>query len=474
MKSNREVIVVTKEIPAQATATESAAAPDPRLASILAAHQASMTPLFPPVVFPPQAAVSAESTLELAGIQDEQSRYHRVQVRDDQAESLVAELKASGAVETAYIKPAAENPLGPPEKLESFLAAAPAASIPDFTARQTYLDAAPGGVDAKFAWTLPGGRGASIRVIDIEGAWQFSHLDLLQNQGGLVGGTPYNDVAWRNHGTAVLGEIGADDNGFGTVGIAPLANVAGISHGGLGSAGAIQNSAQRLGAGDILLLEMHRPGPKHNYQVRDDQQGYIAVEWWPDDYLAIAAAVARGVIVVEAAGNGAEDLDANLYDLPGPGFPATWRNPFRGAIRDSGAILVGAGAPPSGAFGPDRSRLDFSNYGSRVDCQGWGRGVVSTGYGDLFRLPAAPSDENYWYTSTFSGTSSASPIVTGAIACLQGTRKAGGGLLLPQDVRRLLRATGSPQQARPGAPLTQRIGNRPDLKQLIAHSHGTS
>jgi subtilisin family serine protease len=474
MKSNREVIVVTKDVPALPGAAGTLSGASSKLASILAAHAASMVPLFPVPASPPNAMAAGEMTPELAAIHAEQSRYHRVQVPDEQAENLVAELKQSDAVETAYIKPATENPLGPPERLEHLLAAAPAVNIPDFTARQPYLDTAPGGIDAKFAWTLTGGKGVDVRIIDVEGSWQFSHLDLLQNLGGLIGGTPYNDVAWRNHGTAVIGEIGADENAFGTVGIAPLANVAGVSHGGLGSAGAIQLAALRLRPGDILLLEMHRPGPKYNYQDRVDQLGYIAVEWWPDDYLAIAAATARGVIVVEAAGNGAEDLDANVYDMPGPGFPPTWRNPFRGAGRDSGAIVVGAGAPPSGAFGPGRSRLDFSNYGSRIDCQGWGRGVVTTGYGDLFQLPTAPADENYWYTSTFSGTSSASPIVTGAIACLQGARKAQGAPISPRRARNLLRATGSPQQASPTAPLTQRIGNRPDLRQLIAHAQSTA
>jgi hypothetical protein len=87
------------------------------------------------------------------------------------------------------------------------------------------------------------------------------------------------------------------------------------------------------------------------------------------DARGLAEAVGRGVIVVEAAGNGAQDLDDPLYEIPNPGFPADWKNPFRRANRDPGAILVGAGAPPPGThgrnmYGPDRSRLDFSNYGS--------------------------------------------------------------------------------------------------------------
>jgi hypothetical protein len=41
--------------------------------------------------------------------------------------------------------------------------------------------------------------------------------------------------------------------------------------------------------------------------------------------------------------------------------------------------------------------------------------------------------------------------------------------LSPARARDALRATGSPQQDAPGRPRTQRIGNRPDLRQLIAH-----
>jgi hypothetical protein len=150
------------------------------------------------------------------------------------------------------------------------------------------------------------------------------------------------------------------------------------------------------------------------------------------------------------------------------GFPASWGNPFRRGVRDSGAILVGAGAPPPGThgqnWGPDRSRLDFSNYGSAVDVQGWGREVTTTGYGDL----QGGVSEDTWYTDRFSGTSSASPIVVGALGCVQGAMRAGGGPpLTPAAARNLLRTTGSPQTDAPGRPATQRIGNRPDLRQML-------
>jgi Subtilase family len=380
-------------------------------------------------------------------------------------EQLTADLLAVDVVEAAYVKPPAE-----PAQLNDMTPAPEDAPplTPDFTTRQGYLDPAPGGIDARYSWTRPGGRGTGVGVIDVEGAWRFGHEDLLANQGGVIGGTPSTDLGWRNHGTAVLGEFSGDVNGLGVTGICPDANVRGISiFGGLGSAAAIRQAANALTPGDIILIELHRPGPRHAFETRNDQLGYIAVEWWPDDFAAIQYATGRGVIVVEAGGNGAENLDDGIYNTRPTGFPSSWSNPFNRANRDSGAIVVGAGAPPPGTHGqdhgPDRSRLDFSNFGALVDAQGWGREVTSCGYGDL----QGGLSEDEWYTDRFSGTSSASPIVVGALGALQGVARAAGAPVTPAQARSLLRSTGSPQQDAPARPSSQRIGNRPDLRQLI-------
>ncbi|MBF6210524.1 S8 family serine peptidase [Nocardia puris] len=394
--------------------------------------------------------------------------YFCVQGVADHLDAIADTLLHDDAVAAAYVKPPAEPPLAPLSAPTRSEADTPPAT-PNFEARQGYLDDAPNGIGARWAWTKPGGRGTGVRVIDIEGAWRFTHEDLTQNQGGVIGGQT-DDPGWRDHGTAVAGEISGDVNAYGITGIAPEANIRAVSVFDNGSAAAIRTAADALSAGDIILLELHRPGPRRNYRARPDQLGYIAIEWWPDDFAAIRYAVARGVIVVEAAGNGAEDLDAALYDLRPTGFPQSWRNPFRGGADDSGAILVGAGAPPPGTHGrdhgPARSRLDFSNYGTRVDAQGWGREVTTTGYGDL----QGGSDEDYWYTDEFSGTSSASPIVVGAIAAYQGIT---GTRQTPSVIRDRLRATGSPQTAAPGRPATQRIGALPDIAALVGEHEGT-
>src|SRR5205085_3874840 len=44
---------------------------------------------------------------------------------------------------------------------------------------QGYLDPAPLGIDARYAWTVAGGRGENVRICDIEYSWNLTHNDLL-------------------------------------------------------------------------------------------------------------------------------------------------------------------------------------------------------------------------------------------------------------------------------------------------------
>ncbi len=448
------------------------------LADVASDPEVVIRPLFGPseervrASTPNSSPVTSDEGGPLLG--EQMARLYHVEAPDARLDELLEQLRMSPAVESAYIKPPAGLPVAPAvmEQLNDMVADvadAPPAT-PDFTSRQGYLDAAPGGIDARWAWTQPGGRGDGVRVVDCEWGWRFTHEDLTQNQGGVIAGTadPTPDSRATNHGTAVLGEISGDVNGIGITGIAPDAVISASAFS-VASSTAIRSAADRLGQGDILLLEIHRAGP--NYPGGDTQFGFIAIEWWPDDYLAIRYAVNKGIVVVEAAGNGSQNLDDPVYDTPAGGFPSWWRNPFRRTALDSGAVVVGAGAPPSGGSGPDRSRLDFSNFGACVDAQGWGRKVVSTGYGNL----QGGTNVDLWYTDSFSGTSSASPIVVGAVACTQGVLRAHGRpRLSPARARELLRVTGSTQQDAPGRPASQRIGNRPNLRALIPAALSTA
>ncbi|MDF0652469.1 MAG: FG-GAP-like repeat-containing protein [Nitrospira sp.] len=446
------------------------------LSSLLSSHDAVMHPMFglsedrtrahvETLVESLQGDVTPNTQLVL-----DLPMFYRIAAPEDKLERLAEQLLANDLVEAAYVKPAGAPPaVAEAQQIQRLNDMQPDAAdtppvTPDFVANQGYLAVAPGGIDAPFAGTIPGGGGSGVKIIDCEWAWRFTHEDLLQNQGGVVAGTSMGNT---DHGTAVLGVISGDRNSIGITGITPDATISASSFSDQSSAQAIKAAADKLGTGDIILLEIHRPGPR-TPNPQQGQLGFIAIEWWPDDFAAIRYAVLKGIIVVEAAGNGFQDLDDPIYSTRPTGFPASWTNPFDTSNPSSGAVMVGAGAPPAGTHGrdhgPDRSRLDFSNYGARVDVQGWGREVTTTGYGDL----QGGSNQDLWYTNQFSGTSSASPVVVGALAATQGVLRARGHRRLNSASARLLvRACGSPQQDAPGRPASQRIGTRPNLRELI-------
>jgi len=463
--SDRQLVVIMTPEAAASLDADATGANVPELSAVLAENQLQLEPLF--------SGLAARADLSAAAADQDApdlSVFYQVQVGQDRLDEVAAQLRQLPQVDAAYVKPGAE-----PASLDVSRDVFELPASSDFGGRQGYLNAPPEGVGTAWSRAQAGGDGSGVRIIDVEGAWNFAHEDLAQNVDGVLVGAATNDLGWRNHGTAVIGEIGADDNGFGVVGIAPAAVVGGASiFPGTGSANAIRQAADLLGAGDIMLIELHQPGPRFQFQSRPDQAGYIAMEWWPDDLAALQYARARGIVVVEAAGNGAENLDDPLYDSPAPGFPATWRNPFNTANANSGAVMVGAGAPPPGTHGrdhgPDRSRLNFSNHGLRLDAQGWGREVTTTGGRSSQPGDLQGGAENVWYTDTFSGTSSASPIVVGALAAVQGILRARGlPSMTPARAVEVLRATGSAQQDAPGRPASQRIGNRPDIEAAVAY-----
>lgn len=368
------------------------------------------------------------------------ANYYTISVTESaEAETLINQLNALSEVEIAYLAPV-------PEVAGSF-----EASTNDFTGQQAYLRPAPDGVDADFAHTISGGDGAGVKVIDVEGGWLVSHEDIVGNPPFVTLGGQIADQSWRNHGTAVIGEIMGVDNGFGITGIAPGVQWGYSSIASQSTAGALTSAGNNLDPGDVVLIELHAPGPHYNFESRDDQLGYVCMEYWQANFDAISSLSAAGIIVCEAAGNGSENYDdVALY---GTLFDTTSRN--------SHAIICGAGAPPSGAHGLDRSRLGFSNYGERVNLQGDGRGVMTTGYGSFF---GSGSSEEQWYTGTFSGTSSASPIVTGSVAAFQGAYKFVNGFPMNADeMRTILTQTGSAQQGN----TSEHIGPRPNLRAAI-------
>lgn len=309
---------------------------------------------------------------------------------------------------------------------------------PNFSVYQTYFAAAPEGIDVPYARLLPGGRGEGIRVVDVEDGWIAAHEDFPQ----LVSPSGFNHASYQDHGTATIGEIAAVENLYGMTGIAPSVEVTAASPFITANTFSLPDSIQRAidqsRVGDVIFIEQQT---YYNYPT---DISLCPTEWDTEAFSVIEVAVANGRVVVEAAANGSQNLDDTLR----------FGQRFNRTTTDSGAIFVGAGRSS------DHAPLPFSNYGSRVDVQGWGEDVATLGYGALF-FPN--SDVRQAYTAGFNGTSSATPIVTGAAVLLQAIRGARGlPSLTSTEMRSALQVGATPQA--PGV----HIGPLPDLRDAIA------
>ena len=353
------------------------------------------------------------------------NRHYRIFASDRaERDQLLADLRGMGIVDQVIAEP---EPVPPPV-------------TPDFTAQQRYKLAAPIGIGTAAAAGLGGGLGQNVKIIDIEYSWNQEHEDLAASADALIpNGTPDDPFDDTNHGTAVLGELISTVNAFGVSGLAPGSDIGLVNANTTDTydvPGAVDVARANLSPGDVMLLEQQYQGIAGTGTFGADD--YVPSEYWPAAYDAIKLATQEGIIVVEAAGNSGVDTDDPAYEQPFPrGEP------------DSGAIIVGAGAgePTAPCTGTRNSRLSFSTYGARVNLQGWGQCVTTTGYGSLYNT----GGPNFFYRSTFNGTSSASPIVAAAAALYSSVFQAttGGRAPTPQAVRKRLVDTGTAQAASP-------------------------
>lgn len=369
----------------------------------------------------------------------------------EEAQRLLRDLESNQAVELAYLETMVRDAAITPEDEGAYPAR-----------YKGHFDGNHVGINARSpkVWGVCDGTG--IGLVDLEAGWNLNHEDLpsppppVYNLNRPVG----------NHGTAVLGIIVGADNGKGIVGLAPGATVLKlVSHIKPTSAlfpamdqwdvaGAIVDALTSglMKPGDVLLIEVEALGSSATvgYPVE------IVALWF--DAVRLAASQ---MVVVEAAGNGdgvgvGRDLDA-WQDA------ATARKLSRRPTEDSGAILVSACAS---AVHPAKShrRMDFANYGTRVDCYAWGQQVYTAG-GDGNLTPGEPNI-NRWYTKGFGGTSAASAIIAGAAILLQCLALLDiGNRLTPSQMRKLLSdpTTGTAVVTAGG----QLIGVMPDLVKIL-------
>lgn len=360
------------------------------------------------------------------------ARWVRVRIAPGHsAEDLVAALREEAAITSAYIEP---------EPVLAGLAPSPPQDLPpptpDFTSHQVYRAPAPSGFGVDATHGIYGARGETVRFYHVEDDWFAQHEDLESvTNASFLGGVTSQNTPGANHGTGVIGCVVASRNGYGMTGLADLATARLVNwslNGGVPDA--ITAAIAEASPGDVITLVA-------GYNLRlvkpDD---YVPIEYFQAPFDVILTGTALGVVVIEAALNGDNDLDdprfSHRFDL---GF------------RDSGAILVGA------TDGPALVRASFSNYGSRIDCNGWGGQVATIGYGDLW-IPN--QDVLQAYSQGYAGTSAATALTTGLLVSLQGVAERQlGRRLSPLEIRGLLRNHGT---AVPGE-----IGRRPDLVAIL-------
>lgn len=260
--------------------------------------------------------------------------------------------------------------------------------------------------------------GEGVGFADIEGGWTFDH-DALQRDPATTLLDGQVGPRHRPHGTAAVAVVTGGAGGPAGPGIAPgVEPVFCVSHGGsvANIAPAIATATDELGCGDVLMIQA-QTGPSCDAPVGAPVELIDAVRE------QVRFAIAAGVVVVAAAGNGGHDLGTLRTAQGTPAFPDDGHG--------SGALLVGAATSTY----PHR-RMPWSCHGSRVDCYAWGQDVAtawSTDWGATDR-----------YTGVFGGTSAATAIVAGLAAVVQSASLVERGApLTPASMRDLLTTSGA-------------------------------
>ncbi len=216
----------------------------------------------------------------------------------------------------------------------------------------------------------------------------------------------------HGHGTHVAGIIGARDNGFGVVGVAPGARLWAVKVFGDNGTGYVS----------WLICGLNWVASKADTIRVANYSGGASGTDTPNCggtsdplHQAVCRVVQAGVTLVVAAGNDGRDASNTI--------PAAYPEPITvGAIVDTDGKPGGLG--PSTSYGADDTRASFSNYGIAVDLYAPGVSILSTVPGGGYQR--------------WSGTSMATPHVAGA-AALYLAQNSGAS---PEQVRSFLSSVG--------------------------------
>jgi subtilisin family serine protease len=358
----------------------------------------------------PESAEAAQTVAQRRGIETPNLR-HFVTLRfptDAEVRRIAQELNQLEDVEQAAPVPRAvppQTPLNEPRVgMGDQVVVDPASNLEN----QWYIFRC----RANDAWGMSSGR--RVVIADIDWGYRTTHkdlaprLDLSHAYNSFDGGTNVSHGTSVSHGTAVLGLAGAADNDLGMAGFAFRATLwpvqansgPGTALGGNAWARAIDwvRTANSGGRRKVIILEV-QTGAFGNYEQ------VLSVN------AAIRTAIANGVVVCVAAGNG--DRDAGLDDVGDP-------------IRETGSILVGATA----YHATENRRAGFSNYGARV--------TVSAPGDPSHDLTCSTASDTA-YMNGFGGTSGATPKVAATAALMLAVDPT----LTHKEIRTILRDTGS-------------------------------
>ncbi|HSL82328.1 MAG TPA: S8 family serine peptidase, partial [Thermoanaerobaculia bacterium] len=280
-------------------------------------------------------------------------------------------------------------------------------------------------IEAPAAWAT-GCTGAGARVAILDGGIYDVHADLEPNldkgcSASFVPGQAYNtDTGTFWHGTHVAGIVGAADNGFGVIGVAPEATLIGVKvlHSGSGSFGGViggilyASDPASFGRPDCAKADIINMSLGAAFFKNQPGAGPLVGAMAQ----AVNFAASQGVLVISAAGNNGVDV----RDFPALTFvPA-----------DSGSgLAVSATGPVDFANGGTdfRRPASYSNFGDGfIDVAAPGGDFTLFPVGLWFqdmvlstcRGASAPPNFSFCFAA---GTSMASPAAAGVAALIKST-----------------------------------------------------
>ena len=282
-------------------------------------------------------------------------------------------------------------------------------------------------IDADLVWSTNTGQGVKVAIIDSGIDLDHPDLNVAGGYNAIDSRKSYNDD--YRHGTHVAGIVAALDNEIGVIGTAPkveLYAVKVLNRRGIGFASDIIDGLQW--------------SIDHGMQVANMSIGSSGSSQSYHD--AIIAAYNEGITIVAAAGNNGE-TDGSIV------WPARWSETIAvsatcsntkssDTCKEGKAIVMDANGEDGLAY--------FSSYASSIDELNDDSSVVS------INLIAGPGEEinstwNDGYYHEGSGTSMATPHVTGAVAlvlkakgCTSGNRLAPG--CTPNEIISFLKTNG--------------------------------